>query len=104
MSKSITKLIISNKLLKACLKKIRDIVPKKPVLPILENIIFSAYGNMLTIMCTDLEVTLIMHVEIEAKTETEFVALIPFAWLYSICNIHGDEPMVFAFDKKKLTI
>ncbi len=97
------KFIISNKILKDALKKIGGVITKNSVLPILGDVLFKIDGERLTVTCTDLEVTISIDLTIESKIE-QFTAAIPFHWLFSICNLHGDVPLVFFFNKGGLKI
>lgn len=97
-------MVISSKTLKAALQKVKGIVPNKPTLPILHNIVFSASAHQLAIMATDLDVTLMQYIELSQPVKGTLVALIPFAWLSKVCGLYSDMPLLITQEGKKLII
>jgi DNA polymerase-3 subunit beta len=98
------KFSVNNKQLKKALKKIKEVVPKNSTLPVLENVRVSANGSTLTLIATDLEVTLSLDLELDVPVDKSGENLIPFAWLSSISNIHDELPLNFSFTKRSVVI
>jgi len=69
------KFTVASSDLQKALAKVSGVVPSKSTLPILENILFSLSKNTLTLLATDLEVS--MSVSVEVKGEEEGVIAMP---------------------------
>jgi len=69
------KFTVASSDLQKALAKVSGVVPSKSTLPILENILFSLSKNTLTLLATDLEVS--MSVSVEVKGEEEGVLAMP---------------------------
>ncbi len=86
----------SNQLLKH-LQQISGVINTNTVLPILENFLFEIEKNQLTIIATDLETVMKIHLEIEAK-ESGRVCIPAKILLDSLKNI-PEQPLTFNIDK-----
>ncbi len=67
--------IVSRPELVAMIGKIQSVVPSKPAIPILANILVEAYGNHITLSGTDLTVS--AKVQMEARIEEEGAITLP---------------------------
>lgn len=86
-------IIVSNKNLQKALKKLGNIVPKKPVIDALNYLSVTGSGNSAVLKATDLEVTMFFDLQLSENISKEDTALINFHWLKGISDLHGDEPI-----------
>ncbi|MFA6057263.1 MAG: DNA polymerase III subunit beta [Taibaiella sp.] len=91
-------IIISNDVLKKTLKRVKDVIDKKSHLPVLQNVLIKAKHKTVDFIVSDLEVTAIVRMDLDADNETEFDVLLPFELLNSICNLSGSCPMQISSD------
>ena len=80
-------------------KKASPVIPKNPVVPIVENYLFESVEGLLQITATDMRTT------IKVKTDIEFHEkfLVPSLFLDTL-NTIGDKPIDVVFDKSNLGI
>ena len=91
------KFIVSSSQLLKHLQQISGVINANTVLPILEDFLFDIEKNKLTVIATDLETVMKVHLEIEAK-DTGKVCIPSKILLDSLKNI-ADQPLTFNIDK-----
>src|SRR6267154_4409382 len=92
------KFIVSSSALLKQLQQISGVINANTVLPILEDFLFDVEKNKLTIVATDLETVMKVHMDVEAK-ETGKVCIPAKILLDSLKNI-ADQPLAFTIDKQ----
>jgi DNA polymerase III subunit beta len=91
------KFIVSSGTLLKNLQQINGVINSSTVLPILEDFLFEITGNKLTVVATDLETVMKVHLEIEAK-EDGSVCIPAKVLMDSLKNI-AEQPLAFKIDK-----
>ncbi len=91
------KFIVSSSQLLKHLQQISGVINANTVLPILEDFLFDIDGNKLTVVATDLETVMKVHLDIEAK-ESGKVCIPSKILLDSLKNI-AEQPLTFNIDK-----
>jgi DNA polymerase III subunit beta len=92
------KFIVSSSQLLKHLQQISGVINANTVLPILEDFLFEIENNKLTVVATDLETVMKVHLEIEAKDSGK-VCIPSKILLDSLKNI-SEQPLTFNIDKK----
>lgn len=92
------KFIVSSSALLKQLQQISGVINANTVLPILEDFLFEVEKNKLTVVATDLETVMKVHLEIEAK-DTGKVCIPAKILIDSLKNI-PDQPLTFNIDKQ----
>jgi DNA polymerase III subunit beta len=91
--------IINNELLKKALNRVKGIVDRKSVLPILDQIVLKATSAGISITATDLEVTVVVSLATESLSLDEFEILLPFELVYRISGLAGSTPFKISTDE-----
>ena len=91
------KFIVSSSQLLKHLQQISGVINANTVLPILEDFLFEIEANKLTVVATDLETVMKVHLDIEAK-ESGKVCIPSRILLDSLKNI-SEQPLTFSIDK-----
>ena len=91
------KFIVSSAQLLKHLQQISGVINANTVLPILEDFLFDIEKNVLTVVATDLETVMKVHLDIEAKDSGK-VCIPSRILLDSLKNI-SDQPLTFNIDK-----
>src|SRR5690606_11061375 len=91
------KFIVSSSALLKHLQQINGVINTNTVLPILEDFLFEIEKSKLTVMATDLETVMKVHMEIESK-ETGRVCIPARILMDSLKNL-PDQPLAFNVDK-----
>ncbi len=91
------KFIVSSSALLKQLQQIGGVINTNTVLPILEDFLFEIEKNKLTVVATDLETVMKVHLNIEAK-ETGKVCIPAKILIDSLKNI-AEQPLTFNIDK-----
>src|ERR1700752_2377628 len=91
------KFIVSSSALLKQLQQISGVINANTVLPILEDFLFEVEKNKLTVVATDLETVMKVHLEVEAK-DTGKVCIPAKILMDSLKNI-PDQPLTFNIDK-----
>src|SRR5215813_9640740 len=91
------KFIVSSSALLKQLQQISGVINANTVLPILEDFLFEVEKNKLTVVATDLETVMKVHLEVEAK-DTGKVCIPAKILIDSLKNI-PDQPLTFNIDK-----
>ncbi len=93
----IMKFIVSSSALLKQLQQINGVIGSNNVLPILEDFLFQIEKNKLTVIATDLETVMKIHLEIEAK-ESGRVCIPAKILMDSLKNL-PNQPLTFDIDK-----
>lgn len=91
------KFIVSSSALLKHLQQINGVINSNTVLPILEDFLFEIEKNKLTVVATDLETVMKIHMDIEAK-DSGRVCIPAKILMDSLKNI-ADQPLTFTIDK-----
>jgi len=91
------KFIVSSSALLKQLQQISGVINTNTVLPILEDFLFEVEKNKLTVVATDLETVMKVHLDIEAK-DSGRVCIPAKILIDSLKNI-PDQPLTFNIDK-----
>ncbi len=91
------KFIVSSSALLKQLQQISGVINTNTVLPILEDFLFEIEKNKLTVIATDLETVMKIHMEIEAKDSGK--VCIPAKILMDSLKNIADQPLTFNIDK-----
>ncbi len=91
------KFIVSSSALLKQLQQINGVINANTVLPILEDFLFDINKNKLTVVATDLETVMKIHMDIEAKDNGR--VCIPARILMDTLKNLPDQPLTFNIDK-----
>ena len=91
------KFVVSSSVLLKNLQQINGVINSNTVLPILEDFLFEVNNNKLTVVATDLETVMKIHIEIEAKDS--FRVCVPAKILMETLKNLPDQPLSFNIDK-----
>jgi DNA polymerase III subunit beta len=91
------KFIVSSSALLKQLQQISGVINANTVLPILEDFLFEVEKNKLTVVATDLETVMKVHLEVEAKDSGK--VCIPAKILIDSLKNIPDQPLTFNIDK-----
>ena len=91
------KFIVSSAALLKQLQQISGVINSNTVLPILEDFLFEIDKNKLTVVATDLETVMKVHLDVEAK-ESGKVCIPAKILMDSLKNI-AEQPLTFTIDK-----
>jgi DNA polymerase-3 subunit beta len=91
------KFIVSSSALLKQLQQINGVINANTVLPILEDFLFDIEKNKLTVVATDLETVMKIHMDIEAKDSGK--VCIPAKILMDSLKNLADQPLTFNIDK-----
>ncbi|MCO5239874.1 MAG: DNA polymerase III subunit beta [Chitinophagaceae bacterium] len=91
------KFIVSSSALLKQLQQISGVISANTVLPILEDFLFEIDKNRLTVVATDLETVMKIHLEIEARDSGRIC--IPAKILIDSLKNLPDQPLTFTIDK-----
>jgi DNA polymerase-3 subunit beta len=97
------KLVVSKNELFQCLQRIIGVIPVKTTIPVLTNILFELEGQQLRLAGTDLEVSIVTHIEV--RGEQDGTAAFPAKRLFDIIRELPDLPITLEADKNnRLTL
>lgn len=91
------KFIVSSSALLKQLQQISGVINSNTVLPILEDFLFEIEKNKLTVVATDLETVMKIHMDIEAKDAGK--VCIPAKILIDTLKNIAEQPLTFNVDK-----
>jgi DNA polymerase III subunit beta len=91
------KFIVSSSALLKQLQQISGVINANTVLPILEDFLFEIEKNKLTVVATDLETVMKVHLDIEAKDSGK--VCIPAKILMDSLKNIPEQPLTFNIDK-----
>lgn len=89
-----TKLVVSSKLLRKALSFIGGAILSNPIVPILENVLCEVHDGVLTVTGSDLNTTLVDHVEVE--TDQNFSFCTPYKTLSNLLATFAEQPITFS--------
>lgn len=92
------KIVLSSKNLKAAMATLSQAVNKKGVLPVLSDLCLRANGSQVTLITTDLELTILYTMDAEVSGDP-FDALLPFDFLKKVVDLNPNMPLVIEFNK-----
>ncbi|MFA6404082.1 MAG: DNA polymerase III subunit beta [Salinivirgaceae bacterium] len=95
--------IVSSSLMLQHLQAVSRVISSKNTLPILDNFLFQLKGNELVVTASDLETTLITHIQLDSASEEGEVA-IEAKRITSILKEFPEQPLTFNIDKDALTV
>lgn len=90
------KFVVSSKYLLSQLNTINGVVPTNPILPILENFLFEIKDEKLFIKASDLQISMVTEMEIEANQDGSIA--IPAKILVNTLKNLPDQPITFTVD------
>jgi DNA polymerase-3 subunit beta len=96
------KFIVSSSALLKQLQQISGVINANTVLPILEDFLFEVEKNKLTVVATDLETVMKVHLEVEAKDSGK--VCIPAKILIDSLKNIPDQPLTFNIDNGKYKV
>ena len=91
------KFIVSSSALLKQLQQINGVINANTVLPILEDFLFEIERNKLTVVATDLETVMKVHLDVEAKDNGK--VCIPAKILMDSLKNIAEQPLTFTIDK-----
>ena len=91
------KFIVSSSQLLKHVQQINGVISANTVLPILEDFLFEIENNKLTIVGTDLETVMKIHMDVEAKESGR--VCIPAKILHDSLKNIPEQPLTFNIDK-----
>jgi len=91
------KFIVSSSALLKHLQQISGVISANTVLPILEDFLFEIEDKKLTVVATDLETVMGVHMDVESKTNGRIC--IPARILIDSLKNISDQPLTFNIDK-----
>ena len=91
------KFIVSSSALLKQLQQINGVINANTVLPILEDFLFEIERNKLTVVATDLETVMKVHLDVEAKDSGK--VCIPAKILMDSLKNIAEQPLTFTIDK-----
>ena len=91
------KFIVSSSALLKQLQQINGVINANTVLPILEDFLFEIDKNKLTVVATDLETVMKVHLDVEAKDNGK--VCIPAKILMETLKNIAEQPLTFSIDK-----
>lgn len=98
------KLTINNSVLKPVLKHMKEVIDEKSLLSILQNILIRVTPDkIITLIASDLEVTILTKIECTTDTDQEFEFLFPFSMLFKFCALAGDIEITISIGKTGAT-
>jgi DNA polymerase III sliding clamp (beta) subunit (PCNA family) len=110
-NKNMKKITIPTSQFAAVLKKVKEVIAKKPVLALLENILIKVRRKDIEIIATDLLVTIKAVVEITNDGDCGYEFLLPFKFLHDTMLLINDSNITIEFiertkkeEGKKVTI
>lgn len=98
-----TKINIKTAALFAALKKIKDVIEKRPTLSILSNFMVDIENNKMSLISTDVEVTVIVPVDLDEEVEN-MKFLLPFDLVYKSLELATSETIILDIKKKSATV
>jgi DNA polymerase-3 subunit beta len=84
------------------LQSISGALSSNTKLPILDNFLFKVNQNKLTIVATDLETTMVTHLEIQSESDGEIA--IPAKLLLEVLKNLPDQPCAFRINKDNMLL
>jgi DNA polymerase-3 subunit beta len=99
-----SKFIASSSALLKVLTPLVAVISNNPVVPILENFLFSVANGLLTITASDLEVSMVTALPVEVGKAEEFSLAVPARRLLEVLKQLPDQPVTFDLDTQDYRI
>ncbi len=96
------KFIVNSSVLLRQLSYIDGVVVAKPIIPILNNFLFTITDGMLSIYSTDLETTMSTSIKVDAKENVSIA--IPSKTTMELLKTLADQPLAFSINEEKGTV
>ncbi len=96
------KFIVNSSVLLRQLSYIDGVVVSKPIIPILNNFLFTINDGMLSIFSTDLETTMSTSIKVDAKENVSIA--IPSKTTMELLKTLADQPLAFSINDEKGTV
>jgi DNA polymerase-3 subunit beta len=96
------KFIVSSNALLKQLQSINGVITTNPVVPILENFLFEIHDGLLTVTASDLQISMMIEMEVEAK-ENGSIAVPAKILLETLKNL-PEQPVTFSIDEETYSI
>jgi len=96
------KFIVNSSVLLRQLSYIDGVVVAKPIIPILNNFLFTINDGMLSIYSTDLETTMSTNIKVDAKENVSIA--IPSKTTMELLKTLADQPLAFSINEEKGTV
>jgi DNA polymerase-3 subunit beta len=96
------KFIVNSTALLKEIQKLNSVISSNNTLPILDNFLFSVSSNRMTIIASDLEVTMMVKISVEADTDGEIT--IPARILTDTLKTFSNQPLTFVIDANTLSV
>lgn len=96
------KFIVNSSVLLRQLSYIDGVVVAKPIIPILNNFLFTITDGVLSIHSTDLETTMSTHINVDAKENVSIA--IPSKTTMELLKTLADQPLAFTINEEKGTV
>ncbi|GAO43760.1 DNA polymerase III subunit beta [Flavihumibacter petaseus] len=96
------KVILSSDALKAGLKKLSQAISKKSVMPVLQNVLCKVSEGHMEMISSDLELTIKLVLEVEAKESFQF--LLPFEFVSKIVGILKVQPIAIEVETSRVAL
>lgn len=90
--------VTSSSVLLSHLQRISGVLSTNTKMPILDNFLFSIQGNTLTVSATDLETTMITHLEVQSEKDGKIA--IPAKLILEILKSLPDQPCTFRINEE----
>lgn len=96
------KFIVNSTCLLKEIQKLSSVISSNNTLPILDNFLFELTGNHMTIIASDLEVTMIAAIDVESETDGRIT--IPAKILTDTLKTFSNQPLTFLIDTNNFSI
>ena len=104
LSKKNMKFILDSSELYKHLSAINGVIPNNPVVPIIENFLFTIKKGTLNITATDMHLTMIKEIAVECRDGNECEVAIPAKILLDTLKNSLGQELVFTVESEKITI
>lgn len=97
-------MIVNSRKLKLQIERIIGVVPKNPILPVLESIYFDIEGGVLTLTATDLETHIVTKMSCNSNNKQSFI--VPATTFYNLLKGLPEQELQFdlQLDKNRLKV
>lgn len=97
------KITVKRDALHKALKRSKNVIEKKPLVPVLENVLFNVEGNSMKVIASDSDITMVSTIQLEETFEpTTFV--LPFDFLSDTVDILEVESIILEVKKTSAVI
>jgi DNA polymerase-3 subunit beta len=96
------KFIVNSSALLKEIQKLNSVISSNNTLPILDNFLFDISSNTMTIIASDLEVTMMSEIAVESDTDGRIT--IPARILTDTLKTFSNQPLTFVIDAENFGI